>query len=211
MSVEQNPGPQLSERNPTSSRRAVLALAALFIVPMLFALWYVNYAGAPGATKNYGELVQPARPLSAFALQTLDGEPFGADELQGKWSLVYFGGGECGTACAENLYKMRQSRLSQGQEIKRVRRLYILLDAAPGDSLSEVLREHEGLEVLTGRPAELDSLVAQFDLPGAAPRAAERVYIVDPLGNLMMSYPAGFDAKGLAKDLRLLLRASQIG
>lgn len=211
MSIEQDTGPQLSERNPTPGRRAMLALAALFIVPMLIAFWYANYGGEPQATKNHGELVQPARPLDGFNLETLDGEVFDAEALRGKWSLVYFGGAECGAPCAESLYKMRQSRMSQGQEIKRVRRLYILLDAAPAASLSGVLSEHEGLQVLRGRPAQLEALIAQFELPGAAPRTAQRVYIVDPLGNLMMSYPPGFEASGLAKDLRLLLRASQIG
>ena len=211
MSTDQKQAPQLSERNPTSGRRAMVVLVALFTVPMLLAFWYANYGGTPQATKNHGELVQPARPLTGFTLETIDGELFDAEALRGKWSLVYFGGAECGAPCAETLYKMRQSRMSQGQEIKRVRRLYILLDEAPAASLSGVLREHQGMQVLRGRPAQLEALVAQFELPGAAPRTAQRVYIVDPLGNLMMSYPAGFEASGLAKDLRLLLRASQIG
>jgi len=46
---------------------------------------------------------------------------------------------------------------------------------------------------------------------GAAPDAAGRSYLVDPLGNLMMSYPADAAPKGMLKDLKRLLRLSHIG
>jgi hypothetical protein len=38
-----------------------------------------------------------------------------------------------------------------------------------------------------------------------------RVYLVDPLGNLMMSYPADMNPKGMQTDLKKLLKNSWAG
>jgi uncharacterized protein YneF (UPF0154 family) len=37
------------------------------------------------------------------------------------------------------------------------------------------------------------------------------LYIIDPMGNIMMQYPPGFDSYKVIKDLMQLLKASQIG
>jgi hypothetical protein len=52
------------------------------------------------------------------------------------------------------------------------------------------------------------ALLARFAEPGAPP---ERIYLVDPLGNLMMRFPRDPDPKLMMKDLSRLLKASQIG
>ena len=47
---------------------------------------------------------------------------------------------------------------------------------------------------------------------GSGTQAGPRdVYVVDPLGNLVMRFPSGSDRKGLIKDLDKLLRLSHIG
>ena len=49
--------------------------------------------------------------------------------------------------------------------------------------------------------------------PAAAPSGAHapRVYLIDPLGNLMMSYAADAKSKGMLEDMKRLLRLSSIG
>jgi hypothetical protein len=46
---------------------------------------------------------------------------------------------------------------------------------------------------------------------GIAPETADRLYLIDPLGNLMMSYAPDAKPKGLLEDLKRLLGLSQVG
>lgn len=198
-----------------NNRRTMIMLGALFGAPILIA--FLLYATTDNwlpflGTKNHGKLISPARPLKDVDLHKLDGSSYRLTDLKGKWILVYFGDAECSQYCQQTLYKIRQSRLAQGEKYKRVHRLYVLLDKSPMESFQAVLQEHQGMDVVTGDSAGLESLLMQFELSGAQTiREAGRVYIIDPLGNLMMSYEKGFDAKELVKDLEHLLRVAQIG
>jgi cytochrome oxidase Cu insertion factor (SCO1/SenC/PrrC family) len=195
-------------------QRNLLLLAAIFIVPMLLAYVLVNnmHNLDDFKTKNHGELFNPAKPLQDFELVSVDGAGFKLSGLRGKWVMLYIGTAACDTTCSENLYKMRQSRLAQGGEIKRIKRLYISIDGQPAESLQAVLTEHQGLEVVYGNTPQIEAVLGQFDLT-RQDVADERIgiFIVDPLGNLVMRYQTGFEAKGLVKDLSLLLKASYIG
>ncbi len=195
-------------------QRSLLIMAAIFIGPMLLAYVLVNNMHQLGEfnTKNFGELIDPARPLQDFKLSKYDGEEFIFSELRNKWVMVYIGAATCDTKCSENLYKMRQSRLAQGGELTRIKRLYISIDGKPAESLQAVLAEHQGLEVVYGNSSQIQQVLKQFDLTEqAVTNQTIGMYIVDPLGNLVMRYQTGFEAKGLVKDLSLLLKASYIG
>lgn len=193
-------------------RWVLMALAALFASGVVAAFVLVQSGWRPAQTRNYGELVQPARPLADAALSRLEGGTLKLAELRGRWTLVYFGRATCPQACLDNLYKMRQITTAQGKEAHRVQRLYVLTDREGLESLGEKLRDHPGLIVATAAPGELRRLAEQFRLAHGTPLdGLDRVYVVDPLGNLMMSYPADADPRGMNKDLGFLLRASQIG
>ena len=195
-------------------QRSLLIMAAIFIGPMLLAYLLVNnmHNFDEFNTKNHGELFNPAKPLGDVELVALNGKGFKLSDLRSKWVMVYIGTAACDKTCSENLYKMRQSRLAQGGELKRIKRLYISIDGQPTESLQTVLVEHEGLEVVYGKTPQIQEVLEQFDLT-RQDVTAERigVFIVDPLGNLVMQYQTGFEAKGLVKDLSLLLKASYIG
>ena len=205
-------GPSSVRKN---NHRTMIILGALFGAPILiaFLLYVTTDIWLPFlGTKNHGKLISPARPLKDVNLHKLDGPSYRLMDLKGKWVLVYFGDAMCSQNCQQTLYKIRQSRLAQGEKYKRVHRLYVLLDTSPMESFQTVLQQHQGMDVITGDSAELESLLMQFELSGVqSVRSAGRVYIIDPLGNLMMSYERGFDAKGLVKDLEHLLRVAQIG
>ncbi|UCE89139.1 MAG: SCO family protein, partial [Pseudomonadota bacterium] len=150
-------------------------------------------------------------PLVEFTLQDTNNQAYGLEQLRGKWSVVYFASG-CDAGCAETLYDMRQSRLAQGKEYHRVQLVHVPLDGAVSEQLQALLPEHPKLTVLTGRPHDVQNMWRQFAAadPVAEPNRSG-VYIVDPLGNLMMSYPGDFTPKQLIKDLQRLLYVSQIG
>lgn len=195
-------------------QRSLLILAAIFIGPMLLAYLLVINMHNFGEfnTRNHGELIKPAKPLEDVNLARINGESFKLSDLRKKWVMVYIGSASCDVKCSENLYKMRQSRLAQGGELRRVERLYISIDGKPEASLQAVLSEHQGLGVMYGSSTQIQQVLNQFELSQqAVSNGIVGMFIVDPLGNLVMRYQTGYEAKGLAKDLSLLLKASYIG
>jgi hypothetical protein len=169
-------------------------LAGLFLLPLALAFWvYYGTDWRPVKTVNHGELIHPARPLPAYA-------DMPADLFHHKWTLVYIGDGQCDDLCRKALVVMRQTRLSLNNEMARVDRVFL----ATGDCCAReyLEREHAGLKVLAA-PGDLSTF------PGDA--RAQSLFIVDPLGNLMMRFDFQQDPKGLLQDLKKLLTLSHIG
>ena len=198
--------------NPSGSRRKLLLIAALFALPMLvaYALYYSGWR--PEAVHPHGELVQPARPVADAALVLLDGKPMRFSELRGRWTLVTFSAAECLSPCERNLVKMRQVIAAQGKEAERIQSMLIVKDAKMRDWLNYAINDYPGMRAVIGPPEAFDALAREFTLPAGSPLDnLNRIYLVDPLGNFMMSYPADADPTGMRKDLARLLRISQIG
>jgi len=194
------------------NQRTLILLLAAFLIPVFGAyLMYLNVqSSGPGSTKNHGTLVRPARPITPFELNTLSGDRFGQQQLTGKWTLVYLGQGECAEACRSNLAKMQQGRLAQGKEMVRIQLLYVVTsESAMMGTLSE---QYKPLMVVTGGQAPISDFTGVFQISSDEQVLdMQRVYLVDPLGNLMMRYENGFELSGLIKDLELLLKTSHIG
>ena len=171
--------------------RLKLALRGAFFALPVAASWMVWWLDlAPGATGNYGTLLPP-RPAAIAPLAA----------LKGKWVLVQFDGGACDAACERKLYFMRQVRRAQGKEMQRVARLWVVTDAAqPGAALLAAI---EGTVVVPGG-AWAEGFPAERSVK-------EHLYLVDPLGNLMMRFPRDPEPARVIKDLKHLLRVSGFG
>ncbi|MGE5241412.1 MAG: SCO family protein [Bacteroidota bacterium] len=202
----------MTEPAQASSRRTILLLALMFALPVIVA--YVLYYGGwrPGATGNYGELVQPARPLEDAALTTLDGKALRFSELHGKWTLIAFSASSCLSPCERNLYKMRQVIAAQGENATRAQSVLVVTDGKAPDRLRDEVRDYPKTRVVIGPDDQVSKLARQFALPAGSPLDnLNRIYLVDPLGNFVMSYPADADPSGMRKDLAHLMKISQIG
>jgi cytochrome oxidase Cu insertion factor (SCO1/SenC/PrrC family) len=193
-------------------RRQLLALAALFFVPLGIAFWlYYGPAGwRPAGGTNKGDLVEPARPLPAISLPRADGTQTGAGFLRDKWTMLYVGDGACDARCRKALYLTRQSRIALNKDMDRLQRVFLVTGNCCDRAF--LAQEHPDLVValLEGPDAArlLEPIPAYSDGPVGR---AGRIYLVDPLGNLLMSYSAGAPDKALLTDLKKLLRLSHIG
>ena len=194
--------------------RTLAALAALFLLPLAIAFFtYYGTAWRPGALVSHGCLISPARPLPAVALRRIDleGQPatetadVTAPPFRKRWSLVYLGAGDCDAACRDALYVMRQTRLALNTDMTRVQRVFLVSRACC--NLGSLAREQAGLVVLDASAPQAVSLLALFPPQGHD----HTLFVVDPLGNLMMSYDARSNPHGLLEDLKKLLRLSHIG
>jgi cytochrome oxidase Cu insertion factor (SCO1/SenC/PrrC family) len=193
-------------------RRGLLALAALFLVPVLAAFWL--YYGAPGwrppHAVNRGELLDPPVTLPVFELAGTDGARLPGDQLRNRWTLLYLGDGACDARCRDALYLTRQTRLALHKDADRVRRLW--LATGPCRPTRELGAQHPDLVVAVPTPVQLAALAQLIPAKDSATlTASSRIYIVDPLGNLMMSYAADAPDRALLDDLKRLLRLSHIG
>ena len=191
-------------QNARYGRWKMLAVLLVCAAPVI-ASYFTYYVVRPDGRRNYGELIQPQRPLPDLATATLDGAPGTLAALKGQWLLVSVADGACDALCQQHLYLQRQLRESVGKEKDRVDWVWLVTDATPLPvQLSGALQKATVLRVD-------GTALARWLAPATGHALAEHLYLVDPMGNWMMRFPAGMDAAGAAKakrDLERLLRAS---
>ena len=179
-------------------------LALVFFGPVLLAAvaFYGPWDWVPRGGAAHGELIQPPLPLPSGELTTLSGNRTAAQWFRSRWSLIYASTAHCAEPCVAELNRLNQVRLALGEDRQRVQ--LILLFAGAGPEL----------------PADATLLVARLDdtaggaileLLGTENIGDGRIYIADPLGNLVMTYPSGAEQRGILEDLERLLTVSTIG
>lgn len=193
------------------NRGPLLILLALFAVPLALAfLLHYGLGWRPGGGTQHGDLLDPARPLAEVSLLRSDGRETGPGLFRGRWSLVYIGAADCDAVCRQALADTRQVRSALNRDAGRVQRLFLysgeLRDPA------RIAGEHPDLVMARIDNAPGAELLRAFPEYGGVPvHLAERVYIVDPLANLVLSYPRTANRRGLLEDIERLLKLSHIG
>lgn len=183
----------------------MLAILAVCASPLL-ASYFTYYVIKPEGRTNYGEILDPRQyPLPRLNGSTLDGTPTELTAYKGKWIMLHVGTSDCDTLCRTKLYDMRQLRLAQGKAMSRIERVWLITDAQPLDTT--LIREYDGTRMLRVQP---ESLVKWLPV-ATGTVASDHLYLIDPLGNLMMRFPKQADPNKIKKDLGKLLRASSIG
>ena len=197
-------------------RGTLLLILLVALSPILGAVvMYLNPQWWPEDSSNYGELIQPQRELpnaATLPLATLDGQPFDLHSLKGKWLLLTADSGACGDPCARKLYILRNTHASQGKHVNRLARVWFVTDDAPIPQ--PVLEAYRGTVIVRGRPADLAPFLLGVDIPvpeqaGAA--LAGPMWVVDPLGHLMLQFPHDADPLKVRGDIRKLISNSRVG
>lgn len=190
-----------SEAQAKRSSTTLLLIAALFVAPLAVA-YLAYFLASPGTGTNYGELLQP-KALPDSALRLSDGTAFRLAQLRGKWVLVQIDSGKCDAYCQRKLYLMRQVRKTQGKDMDRVERAWLIDDGARPEA--STIAQYDGTWTIDATGRELAR-----DFP-AADSVRDHIYLVDPLGNLMMRFPRDPDPSRMVKDMTRLLKVSRIG
>ncbi|QOY95342.1 cytochrome C oxidase subunit I [Massilia sp. UMI-21] len=195
--------------DPDKLRRAgrwkLFAVLLVCAAPLILS-YLTYYVIKPSGRTNYGTLIDPrTRPIPPMPSTTLDGRPEQLEQYAGKWIMLKVGGGECREACQKQLFAMRQWRLMQGKNMDRIERVWLVLDDQPLDTMT--IRQYDGMHLLRA-PADTVGKWLPAE-PGTQP--SEHIYLIDPLGNLMMRFPADPDVRKVYKDIAKLLKASAIG
>jgi len=187
----------------TSSRSVrwqITLLLIVFISPVILsAMFYLKRDTWQLNTLHYGQLLSP--PLTFNHIKFTGGEPRSEinNKFQGQWLMMYVAPDICELDCDMSLYKMRQVRLALGKNMERINRLVIDISPPMNKHLKDLLKN-----VYQKTPILFTSFYPKALTPG-------HLYIVDPLGNIILDYSPQNKPKHLLKDMKRLLKASRIG
>ena len=180
-------------------------LIAVTLAPIL-ASYYAYYVKPPAGRTNYGTLIEPQRPVPAIAATALDGTPFDLRSLKDKWVFVMADGGACDAYCEAKLFHMRQQRTMTGKERDEIERVWLITDGQPVPT--QLIREYEGTHFVRVDERDARAFLALPDAPNADLR--DHIWVIDPLGNLMLRWPRNPDPKGTKGDVARLLKAAAL-
>lgn len=192
----------------TARRRGRLKLFTVLAIcaAPLIASYFTYYVATPSDRTNYGTILDPRTlPIPAMASTTLDGTPRTLDDLKGKWLMIKAGGAECDEECQRQLWAMRQWTLMQGKNQDRLERVWLITDDKPLETV--LIREYDGTEMLRAPGATVEKWLPVEK----GTKASDHIYLIDPLGNLMMRWPKAPEPARVHKDISKLLKASGIG
>jgi hypothetical protein len=206
LTVHSLPSPQGHEDGRRVVGRWKMLLVLLVCAAPVVASYFTYYVIRPEGRRNFGELIDPQPVLPDVQATAMDGSSVNLRSLKGQWLLVVVAGGACDALCEQQLYLQRQLREVLGKEKDRLDRVWLLSDEAP---VPEALRPGlQGATVLRLPPDALNN----FLKPAAGQALQDHLYVVDPMGNWMMRFPAKLDLSTASKaktDLERVLRASK--
>jgi hypothetical protein len=189
----------------TKKGRWKMLLVLLLCASPVIASYVTYYFIRPEGRRNFGELINPQRVVPNLNANSQSGASVNLQTLTGQWLLVSVSGGACDAVCQKHLYLQRQMRESLGKEKDRLDWVWFVSDAAPvPDALLPALN---GATVLR-LPAEQ---ITSWMQPAATQQLADHLYLIDPMGNWMMRFPAGLDAVAAKKakgDIDRVMRAT---
>ena len=192
-------------KQKTQGRWKLFAVIAVCASPLIFS-YLAYYVIKPEGRTNYGQLLDPRLyPIPKLGSVGMDGNPTELDAYKGKWLMVQADASECAEPCQKKLYDVRQLRVAQGKAMDRIERIWFVTDQRPVQTL--LMRQIEGTRMLRVQPEALKKWLPTE----AGTSTADHIYLIDPLGNLMMRFPKDADPNKIKKDLSKLLRASSIG
>ncbi len=186
----------------TRSGRIKMLLVLLVCAAPVVASYFTYYVIRPEGRRNYGELIEPVRPLPAVQGEQADGTPLLLTALQQQWLLVSVADSACNAQCERHLYLQRQIREGLGKDKTRLDWVWL----RTGDAvLSDALQK--GTTAATVLKVDEAALVDWLE-PAVGHGLADHLYLVDPWGNWMMRFPADADPAKVRKDIERLLRAA---
>lgn len=188
-----------------NSKLSGYMLIALFVVPLIIAIiLYVNRDNLPSrGTVQHGELIHPAEPINEIQILSAQNITKSLKDVTGKWTYLFYSPKGCGLECEATLFKLRQAKIATGRDANRIQ-LMIVLDSKQLER--NIAMRNKSISVGQLIKLELESA------PGVNKALEQGVtYLIDPFGNMMMRYDKTSTSRGMLKDIKKLLKLSNIG
>jgi hypothetical protein len=184
----------------------LLVIMVMFALPLALA-WMMN-SGAihykSASTVNLGKLVSPAVPLDWSGVELItDGTA--STGFSGYWVILFAVPPSCGRPCLESVTKLRQVHRATGKDQTRIKIVLLMEPTYSQVRIAELLAIDPGFNLLRSTSAAFLATLVKAGSPGDGKEGQPTIYLVDPLGNIMMTYEGESSPNGLSKDLKRLL------
>jgi hypothetical protein len=197
-------------QNPKKNFWPLIAILTVTLVPLVAA--YVAYftgMGVPDDTVNEGELIAPAKNISAILAEAEGDIPEVRNNL--KWRLLIPVPQNCGEACQQNLYITRQVHIRLADKSDRVERFAVNIGGTQGANfLQQIKADQPGLKQFTIAEETWHEWLQGTNVPDDL-TDGHYYLLVDQVGFSMMFYTTNHDGNQLLKDLKRVLRYSPGG
>ncbi|NOY66057.1 MAG: hypothetical protein GXP13_01435 [Gammaproteobacteria bacterium] len=212
--------------------RAAIPLLVLILVAPMGSAWiafkyFPDWVRTLG-TSNFGTFIDPPVKFSTEGLTDVHGKPVPADLFTKNWTYVYFNSSDCDRTCFDHLMIIKNVRLSQGKEISRMKRLFVITSGDVKDDTRKLLENFPSLHTIyLTNDKQRDSVRKVFSTKDQQdPFASNAIFVVDPDAKVMMFYKEikvkqrtllGMEkesiinlAKGMQDDMSKLMRNSKL-
>lgn len=197
------------------NRWMLLLLLATFVVPFVAGDLAYKLGWYQGGQTNRGQLIDPPVAFGDFKARNAEGPIQSAAFAKEGWWLLYVLPAQCDAACHNRLFQMRQVRKALGKEADRVRPLLVVTTPLAAETDILLAQEFSEFVRLEASAQDVNAALVRL-MPDAA--NAGQLYIMDPMGWLMLTYAPEADekvsvikAEDILNDLKKLLKASRIG
>ena len=185
---------------------ALLIFLTPIIVITVSTVWYYSGYG-PEEKVNYGRLLSDPIDVGTLDLE-LDYQNLNVDSMERKWMLVHFINDACLESCADLIYVARQVNVLLARQQTRVKR-YIAAPIEVKPKLENFFTTYQDLNFIEIK--DQSSTIREFKKNGIDPFTQPNIFVIDPIGNIILHYSGEVDGKKLLADLKKLLGASKIG
>ena len=195
---------QADERRTRAGRWSMLAVLLVCAAPVV-ASYFTYYVIRPQTAKSHGDLIQPTRAIPDINVTDLNQQKVALPSLKDQWLLISVAPAGCDDACQQRLYLQRQILTGLGRERDRLDWVWLISD---NGEVPQSIRPGLSEAVVLRMPK--DQIEAWLQ-PANGHDLTEHLYLVDPMGEWMMRFPAPINAEHaprIKRDLERLLRAS---
>ncbi len=180
------------------SGKHVTLIVLAFAIPV-FAAWllYHFHDHFNLKTTNQGILFKPVFSVARYLPQ---------DEGQPHWRILYFSKDCCQQNCEHMLHNLHQLRQALGKEQDRVQLTLLTQSQCNVTTYNDI----QHLALSKNQMNSFNHFIAENE-SAAQVTDDSKIYIIDPHSNMVLYYSGQTDPMNILKDMKHLLRASQIG
>ncbi|MBA6391598.1 hypothetical protein H4J38_12555 [Colwellia sp. BRX10-3] len=186
----------MSSSELNKSRRSMLILLAVFIVPIVLAKLALNQQWFNYGVTNQGQLIENELTLAQLGLSV--------DDFDHQWLMLYTLPESCDLQCEKTLISVNNTYIALGKEMPRVKLVALTQQDLRAEQAEKIQIKKWHIQTM---PALAKAAITQ-----------SQVLIVDPLGNVILSHVPPKDeaklsqfGKSILADFKKLLKYSRIG
>ncbi|MEC9205761.1 MAG: hypothetical protein VYE31_01015 [Pseudomonadota bacterium] len=183
----------------------LIIILIIFTLPFIFSYYFLKIqdSNERWETTNYGKFIEPLVPLTEFEIKLFNNALLNNKDLINKWTLIYITKNQCLKECSKDIHLLRQVHIALGKDINRVQRVFLSNYDEKISFLKNLEAEYPNLLFSNIRPNQLYKIIHKIS------KKDKQIYLVNPAGNVILTYKSNFNGQKLLKDLKKLLKFSK--